>query len=146
MAKKSQPRTDAAAPADSGSGVDPALAAFASFVRSEEKRERDAKKAAREARAKEQEANRLIENKDRAAAKLKSLRSRSGVSPQEREQAEADYRAALAAVVAAETGEAPSWAPEVVEPEAVEAESAEVGDADADSSNDQADEAAPEAS
>lgn len=97
--------------------VDPALAAFASFIRSEEEQERAGRKAAKQARAAEQEAVNLVKAKDDAAANLKQLQSRSGVSPEERAAAEEAYRRALAAVVAAETGEAPAWAPPAPEPE-----------------------------
>ena len=91
--------------------IDPAVAAFASFVRGEESKEREAKKAARAERQKADEANRLVETKDAAAAEVKRLRSRTGVSAEERAAADAAYRDALAAVVAAETGTAPTWAP-----------------------------------
>jgi hypothetical protein len=121
MAKKSKQHASGAG-ADSGAGeartVDPNLAAFAAFVRGEERKERDAKKAAKDARAKEQEAGRLVAAKDEAAANLKRIRSRSGVSAEERDAAETAYRTALAAVVAAETGTAPEWAPPAPEPEA----------------------------
>lgn len=109
-------RTEPQAPANSDA-VDPALSAFASFVRNEEQQERDAKKQARAERQKADAANRLVAAKDAAAAEVKRLRNRTGVSPEERAAADQAYRDALAAVVAAETGEAPAWAPPTPEPE-----------------------------
>lgn len=97
--------------------VDPAVAAFASFVRGEESKEREAKKAARAERQKADEAIRLVAAKDAAAAEVKRLRSRTGVSPEERAAVDEAYRVALAAVVASETGSAPAWAPVVAEDE-----------------------------
>lgn len=96
---------------DATGGVDPAIAAFASFIKAEEKQEKEARRAAKQARAAEEEANRLVAAKDEAAAELKRLRGRSGVPPEVRAAAEEAYRSALAAVVAAETGSTPEWAP-----------------------------------
>ncbi len=91
--------------------VDPNVALFASYVRDAEQRERDAKKAARVARQEAESTQNLVVAKDAAAAEVKRLRGREGVSAEQRAAADAAYREALAAVVAAETGTAPAWAP-----------------------------------
>ena len=113
-------------------GIDPDLALFASYVRDEEQRERSTKRAAREARQRAEAAEKLEAVKDAAAHEVKWLRGREGVSGAERAAADAAYRDALAAVVAAETGEAPAWAPPPVAPEVeVEVDTAPAPDDDA---------------
>lgn len=98
--------------------ADPAdLELFASFVRSEEQKERDAKKAARDERRKADEQNKLVKAKEDAAALVKRLRGSEHATAEQKAEADAAYKAALAAVVAAETGEAPAWAPPPAEPE-----------------------------
>lgn len=99
-----------AAPAAPPRPADPALAAFASFVRGEEAKEREAKRAAKRERAEAEAHDRLVAAKDAAAAEVKRLRDRNAPAEQ-RAAADAAYREALAAVVAAETGTAPAWAP-----------------------------------
>jgi hypothetical protein len=94
------------------------LEIFASFVRSEEQKERDAKKAAREQRRQADEHNQLIKAKEDAAALVKRLRASDHATAEQKAAADAAYKAALAAVVAHETGEAPAWAPTAPEPEA----------------------------
>ena len=117
MARKHQ-KGEGPTPTVPGSpGVDPALALFASYVRGEEQRERDAKRAARKDREKAQAADLLLASKDAAAADVKRLRGREGVSAEQRAAADAAYRDALAALVAAETGEAPAWAPPSIDSE-----------------------------
>ena len=117
MARKHQ-KGEGPAPTVPGSpGVDPALAHFASYVRGEEQRERDTKRAAREDREKANAADLLVASKDAAAADVKRLRGREGVSAEQRAAADAAYRDALAALVASETGEAPAWAPPSIESE-----------------------------
>lgn len=97
---------------DSGAkGVDPNLALFASWVRDEEKRERDERRSAKAVKDEERKAQELVRAKDDAAADLKRLRNSSRATAEEKAAAEAKYREALAAVVTAETGEAPEWAP-----------------------------------
>lgn len=91
------------------------LELFAQFVRSEEKKERDAKKAARDERRQADEHNKLVKAKEDAAALVKRLRSSERATAEEKAEADAAYKAALAAVVAAETGESPTWAPPVPE-------------------------------
>lgn len=98
------------------------LELFASFVRDDERREREAKAAAKAERRAANERRALGQAKDDAAAALKRLRGRDGVDPAERAAAEEAYRQALAAVVAAETGEAPTWAPAAEEAPAPEPE------------------------
>lgn len=91
--------------------IDPDVARFAAYVREQEQAEKAAKRADREARQQADATKTLVAAKDAAAAEVKRLRAREGVSPEERAAADATYREALAAVVAAETGEAPAWAP-----------------------------------
>lgn len=91
--------------------IDPNVALFASYVEDDRRRARDAKREAREQRRAADESKRLVETKDAAAAELKRIRSRGGASAEDRAAAEAAYRDALAAVVEAETGSAPAWAP-----------------------------------
>lgn len=110
MARKHK-KGDRPTPPPVASGVDPDLALFASYVRDEEQRERDEKRAAREARRQADADKQLVAVKDSAAAEVKRLRGRAGVSAEQRAAADADYRDALAAVVAAETGAVPAWAP-----------------------------------
>lgn len=111
-----------AAPASDGATTapsrpaDPALAAFAAFVRGEEEKEREAKRSAKRERAEADAYGKLLAAKDAAAATVKRLRDR-GVPAQKRAAADLDYREALAAVVAAETGAAPTWAPAPTEGE-----------------------------
>lgn len=125
---------------DASPGVDPNLALFASYVREDREKERAAKQAARAERRKEEEAATLVAAKDAAAAEVKRLRSRTGVSPEERVAAEAAYRDALAAVVATETGEAPAWAPErPPEPAPVEADETTSTTGEADGADETAD-------
>ncbi len=95
-------------------GVDPDVALFASYVRAEQDRERQAKRAAREERRQADQAASLMAAKDAAAAEVKRLRGAGGVNAEQRAAAESAYREALAAVVATETGETPTWAPEPV--------------------------------
>ncbi len=90
---------------------DPDLALFADWVRSEETKVRDAKKAAREARKEVEAGEALAKNKETAAAEVKRLRTSSRATTEDRAAADAAYREALAAVVANETGETPDWAP-----------------------------------
>lgn len=103
--------TDDGRNGDEGRAVDPNLALFASYVHDDRERAQAAKRQAREQRRQAEEADALVRAKDDAAAEVKRLRSRSGATPEERAAADATYREALAAVVAAETGEAPAWAP-----------------------------------
>lgn len=104
------------------------LALFASFVRSEERKERDAKHAAKEERRKVGEHQRLIQAKDDAAALVKRLRGSERATAEEKAAADLAYKEALAALVAHETGTAPEWAPPAPEPEP---EAAAEPDADA---------------
>lgn len=110
MARKHK-KGDLPTPVPATSGIDPDLALFASYVRDEEQRERDTKRAAREARRQADASQQLVAAKDTAAAEVKRLRGREGVSAEQRATADATYRDALAAVVAAETGSVPAWAP-----------------------------------
>lgn len=92
--------------------VDPNLALFASWVRDEESKERAAKREAKAVRAEEEKARALVKAKDDAAAALKRVRSNPNATADDKAAADAAYREALAAVVAAETGTTPAWAPE----------------------------------
>ncbi len=108
------------------------LAAFSNFIRSQEQAERDAKKAARDERRKADDRNRLVKAKEDAAAEVKRLRTREGASAEQKAAADEAYKAALAAVVAAETGEAPAWAPAPAPEAEVEVEVEVVAGAEAD--------------
>jgi len=88
------------------------LELFAQFVRTEERKERDAKKAARDERRQADEHNQLVKAKEDAAALVKRLRGSDRATAEQKAEADAAYKAALAAVVAAETGASPTWAPE----------------------------------
>jgi hypothetical protein len=94
-----------------GPAVDPDVARFASWVRAEQDRERAEKRAERDQRRQADELARLRVAKDDAAALVKRLRASSRATPAERAAADEAYRVALAALVAAETGATPSWAP-----------------------------------
>lgn len=94
-----------------GGGIDPDVALFAQWMRDEDRRERDAKRQARDARRVEETARALTAAKDAAAAEVKRLRSSPSATADQRAAADAAYRDALAAVVAAETGKTPPWAP-----------------------------------
>lgn len=92
------------------------LELFASFVRSEEARERDAKRAARDQRRQADELARLVKAKEDAATEVKRLRASDHASAADKADADKRYKEALAAVVASETGESPTWAPPTTEP------------------------------
>ena len=102
--------TDSPSP-DTARPVDPDLALCASWMRGEEQKERDARKSARDARKVADEQSQLVKAKEAAAAEVKRLRGSDRATAAERAAADDAYKAALAAVVAAETGEAPTWAP-----------------------------------
>lgn len=110
--KKPKPAVAEEATTPSSPSVDPNLALFASYVADDRKKAQAAKRAAKEERRQAQEAQNLVETKDRAAAEVKRLRGRESATTEERAAADIAYREALAAVVAAETGETPTWAPE----------------------------------
>jgi len=106
---RSKPKVAEANPAD--------LELFASFVRAEEQQERDAKKAARDERRKADELDQLTKAKEDAAAQVKRLRGNDRATAEQKTEADGAYKVALAAVVAAETGETPAWAPPAPAPE-----------------------------
>lgn len=120
MARRSKKPKVVRTPAtnDASATIDPNVALFASYVEDDRRRARDAKREAREQRRRADDAKRLVDAKDAAAAELKRLRSRGGASAEDRAAAEAAYRDALAAVVEAETGTPPAWAPPPPEPPA----------------------------
>lgn len=95
-------------------GVDPDVALFAQWMREEDHKEREARRQAKEARRLEEAARALTAAKDAAAAEVKRLRASPSATAEQRAAADAAYRDALATVVAAETGEAPAWAPDPV--------------------------------
>ncbi|MCU1365247.1 MAG: hypothetical protein JWN39_886 [Ilumatobacteraceae bacterium] len=102
---------------------------FAESIRSHEaadraERERKAAATAREANHAE-----LIAAKESAAALIRQLRA-DGRPRQKMADAEAAYRAALAALTEFETGERPHWAPAVPEPDAPASEDGAATDAD----------------
>ena len=63
-----------------------------------------------------------VKAKDDAAARVKSLRRRDRVAPGETAEADAAYKAALAALIEFETGAAPPWAATDEAPPDAEAE------------------------
>ena len=85
--------------------VDPNVVLFAAWVKANEDKEREAKAAARESQRKADAENALVAAKDAAAAEVKRLRTSDKATAADRAAAEAAYRDALAAVVAAESGE-----------------------------------------
>jgi len=122
MARKSYRRKAAEAERPPGAGsarpeaVDPNVALFAARVRDEQAREKAEKRAAREARRAAEEHQRLVDAKEAAADELRRLRRQGGAGAERIAQADAAYRAALAALITNETGEAPPWAPATEEP------------------------------
>jgi len=96
---------------DSAEGVDPNVALFAQWATSEREREKAAQREAQNARRQAKAAEELTSNKQKAAAELKRLRASPNATAEQKAEAEAAYRAALAAVVEAETGAPPSWSP-----------------------------------
>jgi hypothetical protein len=101
------------------------LELFASFVRTEEQRERDVKAAEKAARRQAGELDRLVKAKEEAAAQVKRLRGSDRATADQKAAADQAYKAALAAVVAAETGAAPAWADAVAPEEAEQAQDAD---------------------
>lgn len=97
--------------------VHPDVARFAARVMEQQAADRERKREGREARAREEQHQRLIADKDAAAGAVKRLRSREHVPPGEAAAAEAAYRQALATLISFETGAAPAWAG-AAEPEA----------------------------
>ncbi len=99
--------------------VESDLSVFAGRVAAEKARRRDDQRARREAKRHAEDLAKLVAAKDDAAGTVKRLRGRDGVSAVQRAEADAAYRNALAALVQAETGAAPSWAtsPVVIEPD-----------------------------
>jgi colicin import membrane protein len=87
--------------------VDPNLALFASWMKEEQEREREEKRRAKAERAKAERERALRKAKDDAAAEVKRLRSSPTATAEEKAAADAAYRAALEALVAAESGEEP---------------------------------------
>lgn len=115
---------------------------FAELMRSQEaKAKKDAaaqreKQAAEKARveAEQAAANQLAtaqQAKERAAQRLKDVRAR-GASNAVVAEAETAYKAALADLVAVESGERPSWAPPLREPEPEPAAEGDGAEASAD--------------
>ena len=92
-----------------GRGVDPDVALFAKLVREDEEAERRAADDQRRRRDEAERGERLRSAKDDAARHLKDLRAK-GAPVATVAEAEAAYRAALAEVVAMESGQRPAWA------------------------------------
>ena len=70
----------------------------------------------RQRRKKEAEHQELIAAKDDAVARVKALRRRDRVAAGETAEADAAYKAALAALIEFETGAPPPWAPPASRP------------------------------
>lgn len=90
--------------------VDPAVALFAQRHQEDLDRQKAEQRAAAERRKREAEHQRLIAEKDGAVAKVKELRRRDRVPPGAAAEADAAYKAALAALIEFETGAPPPWA------------------------------------
>jgi len=85
---------------------------FAESLRAHELADRAERERAEAAASREQQGRELLAAKDEAAARLKRLRA-EGRPRQQMSDADAAYRAALAALQEFETGERPHWAPAV---------------------------------
>jgi hypothetical protein len=90
--------------------VDPAVALFAQRHKEERERQKAEQRAEAERRKHEADHQRLIAEKDAAVAKVKELRRRDRVPPGAAAEADAAYKAALAALIEFETGAPPPWA------------------------------------
>jgi hypothetical protein len=114
MPKRKRRREDTeATPSTKEAGhapVDPEVALFAQRAKEERERRKAEQRAEAERRKHEAEHQRLIAAKDDAVAKVKELRRRDRVPPGATAEADAAYKAALAALIEFETGEAPPWA------------------------------------
>ena len=93
-----------------GASVDPQVALFAQRHKEELERQKAAQRAETARRKKEAEHQELVEAKDDAVARVKALRRRDRVAPGETAEADAAYKAALAALIEFETGAPPPWA------------------------------------
>jgi hypothetical protein len=90
--------------------VDPDVARFAARAWQQQADERDRKRAAREARQREELHQTLIAAKDAAASDVKRLRMHEYGKAGAAAAADGAYRQALADLIAFETGAAPAWA------------------------------------
>ncbi len=104
------PSTSPSDPSSSSAAVDPQVALFAQRHREEQERQKAEQRAAAEQRKQEAEHQRLIAVKDDAVARVKALKRRDRVRPGETAEADAAYKAALAALIEFETGAPPPWA------------------------------------
>ena len=102
--------------------VDPQVALFAQRHQEDLDRQKAEQRAAAERRKREAQHQDLIKAKDGAVARVKSLRRRDRVAPGETAEADAAYKAALAALIEFETGAAPPWAATDEAPPDAEAE------------------------
>jgi len=102
--------------------IDPSVALFAQRHREGIEREKAQQRARQAERQRVGERERLILAKDEAVATMKRLTRSSSATPEERDAAEAAYRAATADLIAHETGERPGWAPPVPSPDEVPAD------------------------
>jgi hypothetical protein len=107
--RKRRDRTSEPEEVESAS-VDPQVALFAQRHKEELERQKAAQRAEAARRKKEAEHRVLVQAKDDAVARVKALRRRDRVAPGEAAEADAAYKAALAALIEFETGAPPPWA------------------------------------
>jgi hypothetical protein len=136
------PTSATTAPASAGPKVDTeqerAARLFAESIRDHEAADVAARDRQASAARHEHQHDELVAAKEAAAARLRRLRG-DGRPRQQMAEAEAGYRAALAALTEFETGERPHWAPAV-------ATVGEVSDRDAEASDDTEESAADQPS
>jgi hypothetical protein len=102
--------------------VDPQVALFAQRHQEDLDRQKAEQRAAAERRKRDAQHQDLIKAKDDAVARVKALRRRDRVASGETAEADAAYKAALAALIEFETGAAPPWATTDEPPPDAEAE------------------------
>ncbi len=90
--------------------VDPDVARFVTRTREQQAAERERKRAKRERRQRAEEHQRRMATKDAAVAEVKRLRAGARSTAEQIATADAAYRAALADLIAFETGVTPAWA------------------------------------
>lgn len=125
--------------------IDPAVALFAQRHREGIERDKQKQRDRAAQQHKVNEHTRLISAKDEAVANMKRINQASGSTQEDRNAADAAYRAATADVIADETGDRPDWAPAIEDLEgSTDAVIPDSGGAPDAPSEDQTDEGSPE--
>ena len=119
------PRGTTAEPRRDAPPIDPAVALFAQRHQQGIEREKEKQRQRAAEQRKAGEHDRLVAAKDQAVAEMKRINRSPGASQEDRDAADAAYRAATADLIAQETGERPDWAP-VVEPDPADLSEAEI--------------------